>query len=348
MVNDSSPIPAHVVKLFISANPLSLQKLWYKIAVIAICQNKVINGDVLKLFLREGPKDTLVSAVRKNLLPKAVRIENKSVVSVLIDHFPWVLSEKLEPNDEIPLHICCSITPELLSLLLMKGICYNVGGRLGVGGLFVENIHGESLFYNLIQALLTPEIPGKESRSMKWERLEACLHYINIVMTGNAKRDPKQKLLCSGIRFSNIVFLPPELLDEAMENVHFEFELSDIFNLIEIATSGGVWNSRLKLGSNDLARTFRTLLSTTGVKINENKIQPKQSSPLHFGAFKGLKWCEGLEEILLADYNTLAKPDELTGFVPFIAAASGPSKELTTIYQLLLSDPSQLLTQRTT
>ena len=171
----------------------------------------------------------------------------------------------------------------------------------------------------------------KACRSMIWQRLEVCLQYANdAVITGrsNSNRNPPRRKVntsSSGICISFIALLPSELFEEAIKSINFEIGPRAIFNLIVMITNddGDGFNLRKKVGSNDLIKAFKVITSKTNVV----KMTSQNNSPLHFGALLGLKWCEGLEQILLADHDALGKSDELTGFVPFIAAASGLSKD---------------------
>jgi hypothetical protein len=339
-VNDSSPVPAHVVQAFITKNPSSLQQLWYRISIIAVCQNKYISGEVLQLLLSEGPKDSLVPVVRKSLFKYAIQSENKQVIGVLINHFPWALSEKTEPNNEIPLHSCHDKSSELISFLLEEGIRHRVGGHFSVGGLFIEDINGESLFDKLVLAMSASDRTNSVSRLLKWERLQVCIQYAHFARVGTQFVNS-----ASAFPFSCVGFIPSHLLDEAIEVLNFNTRSSDVFDLIEMATSSDDWKNRFKvLNSHDLVKVFKVILTRLKNQMTEKVLDSRGRHilPLHFGALRGLQWESGLKEILFSDYTALRKIDQTTGFMPLMNAACGSSSELNTIYNLLLSDPSQI------
>lgn len=328
-MNDSSPVPVHVVEAFLTANPTTLQDCWYKISVIAVCQNKSIEGDVLKLLLEKGPRETLIPSLSKSLFPFAMKSENIEVLKVLIHFFPWVLSKKNTENDEIPLHNAVYSSPDLIEFLLQEGIRHQVGGQDSVGGLFLQNSFRENLLDNLVSAITIADPFDNQSQKMKWKRLEVCIKYANSARLGSAP--PKS---CKKPSFSCIGFIPSHLVDKAFAMIDFEFESSDIFNLIEMATTVSVWKQRFGLDGKDLSKIISSLLH-----ISEGQESTKNQY-LHFSARKGLKWESGLKEILHFDYCSLSKIDKHTNLIPFLAAASGPSFDLDAIYELLRRDPS--------
>lgn len=335
-MNDSSPVPVDIVDVFLNINPISLQELWYKVSVIAVCQNKCIKGDVLRLLMEKGPRETLIPSVRKTLIPFAIKSENINVLNVLIEFFPWALSETIETNYEIPLHICVSSSPELISLMLRQGILHNVGGNGKVGGLFVENIYGESLFDNLIAAMSVSEQLDRHSRIQKWKRLEVCIMYANLARErssdGSVLSNPTK------ICFSCLGFIPSHLVDEALDFINFEFELEDTYNFIDMATSNDEWKGRLGLEIEDYARIIRHLIKLSSAQVYATEYS---KDLLHYAAKKGLRW-DCLKEILQSNYDALTKMDYKTNLMPFMVAASGLSYDLDVIYRLLRSDPLQV------
>ncbi len=331
LVNNSSPVPVHVVEAFLTANPTTLQDCWYKISVIAVCQNKCIEGDVLKLLLETGPRETLIPSISKSLFPFAIKSENIEVLKVLIHFFPWVLSRKNTENDEIPLHNTVYSSPELIEFLLQQGIRHQVGGHDSVGGLFLQNGFGETLFDNLVSAVTVANPFDNQSQIMKWKRLEVCIKYANFAREGSAP-----PISCKKPSFSCIGFIPSYLVDRAFAMIDFEFVCSDIFSLIEMATTPSVWKQRFGLDEKDLSKIISSLLHISeGHERIENQY-------LHFSARKGLKWESGLKVILYFDFGSLSKIDKHTNLIPYLAAASGPSYDLDAIYELLRRDPSQV------
>lgn len=326
-------MPVHVVDTFLDVNPASLQEFWFKIAVIAVCQNSRISGNVLELLLQKGPRESLIPSVRTKLLPFAMKSENVEVVKVLIDNFPWVLSETCHPNDEIPLHGCVDTNPTLLELLLEQGIIQRIGN---VGGLFMKNKYSESLFDNLVAAISVSDQldNNNESRWLKWRRLELCISYANSVRTGELRRHG------SSLSFACIGFLPSHLVDEALRVLEFKYKSTDIYNLINMATThDAVWKRRFRLDYKYVAKIIDLLLQTR--KKLRSKHKYSQQYLLHYAAMRGLRW-EALKVILQWEKESRNKLDCKTNLLPFMAAASAPSSDLDAIFNLLLSDPSQV------
>ena len=70
-------------------------------------------------------------------------------------------------------------------------------------------------------------------------------------------------------------------------------------------------------------------------------IKDKQSRyPLHEATEKGIALSEGLEEILLSNFDAVREPDGLTGLYPFMLAAAEPYSDLKSVFYLLQQDPS--------
>mmetsp|Transcript_5409 Transcript_5409/g.6920 ORF Transcript_5409/g.6920 Transcript_5409/m.6920 type:complete len:402 (-) Transcript_5409:1522-2727(-) len=338
LVNESTPIPANVAAEFLRANPKSLESIWYKISIIAVCQNKYISGDVLQLLLDLGPIEILSSSVRKCLLPHAMRSDNIDVLRVLIINFPSVLSETSELDGEIPLHSCIDRSPEMLSLFIEEGIRQNVGGRNCVGGLYFNNSYDETLFDNLVLALSMAEVLEEGSRSMTWKRIKVCIEYANFVRTGQSivKANTSDNLLS----YSCIGYLPSHLMKEATEEFDLNVSISDILNMISLATDNGEWRRRMKLNSFDLSNMFKTMLAKLRDEHDKNK--GIERSPLLEAAQRGLPWDYGLKEIMNSDLTALAKHDEQTGLSPFMVAACGSYNDLEAIFQLLSAYPAEL------
>lgn len=335
-MNEAAPVPVHVVEVFLRLNPASLEELWYKVSIIAICQNKRISGNVLHLFLKLGPKQSLQSMVRKNLIYHAILSENKEVIQVLIQHFPWVLSERLaESNNEIPLHDCLNTSPPVLEAIVNAGISQDIDE---IGGIFVENDRGETFFDKLIMSFtISSENDDNDSRAAKWKRLEVCLKFIYLEIRGSGEKNK----IPSKIPFCCICFLPSRLIDEGLKVIQFDAQQSDIYYMIQLATTSN-WTKRMQLRCCDYAKMIGMIVSLTTHEVNkrDDRKQPIWNQPLYYGAFKGLRWDRGLEEIFLSDVDALQIPDTGTNLLPFMAAACSSICHLDTIYQLLLRNPS--------
>lgn len=69
--------------------------------------------------------------------------------------------------------------------------------------------------------------------------------------------------------------------------------------------------------------------------------------PIHVALEKGLKWNNGLEELISADALTLSEPHPVNGLYPFeIAATSCTSEDLDLIFNLLTMNPLAVLRRR--
>ncbi len=337
-MNESSPVPVHIVESFLELNPSSLEELWFKVSVIAICQNKRISGKVLELFLNKGPKQTLKSVVRKSLINQAMLSGNKEVVNVLINNFPWVLSQQLESNNEIPIFYCLKQSPpDVLELVVETGIRHGIEG---VGGLFFENRYGETFFFNLIMTLSNDK--DRRSRQVKWKKMDICFRYID----REIRKETTQKYyLPSKSPFSSICFLPSHLIDEGIEELKFDVRYEDIFFMIKIATTMK-WIRSAEFTTMNTANAIRRILAFMKADVkgihkgrNDSKLYFDEN-PLLYAAYRGLEWGGGLKEIMMSDIEALQRPSRTTGLLPFMTAACGSKCELDAIYCLLLSGPS--------
>ena len=61
--------------------------------------------------------------------------------------------------------------------------------------------------------------------------------------------------------------------------------------------------------------------------------------PLHRSADIGLRWMDGMREILKANYLALREVDAVTGLYPFMLAAVGETSDMTSVFNLLSSNP---------
>ena len=109
-----------------------------------------------------------------------------------------------------------------------------------------------------------------------------------------------------------------------------------------MATTDDEWAIRLGLDSPKLIKILSLMLQRQNNLPDQPLVCTCRGNPLHYGAFRGLPWEGGLKEILKYDYSSLMKIDKRSGLSSFMAAASGSSYELDSIYELLKSDPFQV------
>ena len=330
LANESSPVPAFVVNKFLELNPASLEEIWFKVSIIAICQNKRISGKVLDLFLKKGPKKCLEPIVRKRLISHTIASENKEVLNILINRFPHVLSQKA--SNEIPLTHCLSSSPAILDLVLKEGINNRVEG---IGGLFMENDCSETFFSRLIKSFESPNNANTIARRMNWKRLEVCLKHVYLDIEDSS-------LMSSRIPFCCVCFIPSHLIDEALQILQFDEQSSDVYHMIYIATSNDKWRERMQLGFVDFARMIERIINLTE---RNNSNQRYRDHPLYYAAYRGLRWEGGLKAILNSDVNAIMVQGLTTNLFPFMAAACGSASVLDNIFRLLLRDPSVVVHQ---
>jgi hypothetical protein len=78
-------------------------------------------------------------------------------------------------------------------------------------------------------------------------------------------------------------------------------------------------------------------------KKEKSHLLKKEQLVSHIAAKAGLRWSEGLETILKKDeFQSLSIPDN-DGLLPFMIAAAQNRCDLSTIYEIILSNPEALL-----
>jgi len=76
-----------------------------------------------------------------------------------------------------------------------------------------------------------------------------------------------------------------------------------------------------------------------GWKATSRLVDERNRLPLHHAAETGLKWKEGAQQILQANYAALSVIDDETGLCPFMLAGAGPKSDLNVVYELLQCNP---------
>jgi hypothetical protein len=328
---EDNPIPPSLISAFLENDPHHLDR-WFHIVADIMCTNPHLSCEALRVLLDAAPKQTVINQVRTSFLTKALRLENYNVIVVLIEYFPWMLCHKSRTLTT-PLHYgsCCS--PDILHYLLQEGAKHNVGGKDGLGGLLCEDKFGITPLDKVIAGIKKNSWTDNIIDDENWNRLKVCLEFIN-----NVKINSQDSLI-----HASIGLLPLSLVEFLMnqsKGTEISTDPCGVTILGKAILTASVADTA-PVQYTSWRQTISFILSRE--KMNSNfyaKIRDGYGHPmLHFAAENGLKWQDGMEEILASSHDMLEVPDTSTGLYPFILAAAGKRSELSVIHRMLLLNP---------
>ncbi len=275
-----------------------------------VCAAK--NGDVtnfIKMLLEVGGKDLALSKTScpgffagwTALHYLCLKQAPTQTISALIDAGEAEILNTTNSLGKIPLHQIIDLTYSphqthtcsIIKLLIEKGIEYNIGGEYSFGGLFLTR---KDEIYSKQNSLFNSVIDDG-----KWKDL--ILPILAKIDKKQASLPILQSVITSGRASAQII--------------------SDI-----IENFRGSAGRKNRQGCVPLDIAIREGLQwQRGTKLILEAFADESARPkLNIGCEYGLKWINGMNEVLLMDMKNLGVCDEQKGLYPFMLAAAGEGR----------------------
>jgi len=275
-----------------------------------------------------------------------------------------------EENNESEQH-----KSKLIELLLLTGVKQNVGGMFGAGGLYVRDNKGNTPLMQLLQCMNNPfawderlltlsiRVAFEAGQSQVMEGLLEMDERSHIDDDFDEQPDP---YLYFPILHEAMNVSSPDVFYRIIEIVkEYDVELAGVDRRGRTALIKAIY---LDNEEQQIARNQSMSMSSMGSMSMTMMMTPKytqktstkeiigmvvgavQSScamirdgagrlPLHIATEMGLKWNEGIRDIVYANRHGLREQHCVTGLYSFMTAASVPNADLDTIYNLMRVKP---------
>ena len=331
-------------------------------------------SDLVNLFL-----DFVKNADGRRLVEMSIWYGNVAAAKVFIERFPDSLKKKDKIKGQLPLHIACeesneTCQSELIELLLKEGVKHKVDGIYGAGGLFDKDYKGTTPLMHVIHAMNNPftwdatqlticvkaafesamslsnnisisaknldaadgENTNTSSGDEKWEmEVEESDHYFHFPILHEAM----------GISSPDAFYRIIEIVKE------FDEELSGkdrrgrtaLMKAIYLDDEEGQRRTQYKrkTSTKELISMIIGAVTSDCAKVRDGAGR----LPLHIATEMGLKWDEGVRDLVFAYSKALEERHCVTGHYPFMTAAAGPDSELDTIFELMRAKPTSVFTK---
>jgi len=358
LLNYETPVPIGTISSFISAHPGSL--CWNTLATVAVrghASTEAIN------FLLDSVPAEISKNIATQFLPEAIEMKNLQAMRSLITRSAdslslngYILGEELLECGRSDVFL------ERLNLLLREGTRADVGNPEWAKGLLKKEELGNSVMGIAIDKVMRSGCDNGWAHVHKvdWDILTTCIYYVDSARTGRipSPDDP--------IFISAIGIVPHAILVQLLKRSSVGFRHTGSFcnffdtetfwkffkKAITVATDkkdNGYWQHILsavlkKYGEgnecNSSEKYWKKLFFTLMRRTSGKVVDDQGRLPMHIAAHSGLKWCEGLEEILKSNYSALEQRDGYTGLLPFQLAAVRSEFDPTIVYQLLKQRPN--------
>ena len=289
---------------------------------------------------------------RWGLLHLTARGGNVHVASVLVDRCPQYL---MQEDSYGPIHWACYNTqPSMLRFLLQKGVKYQYNFLLNRTPLHILLEKFGKKEERSSELFLTDTTVENEDETDKiWECIEACLE--TTLSNGQtldldssklySKKDTPRNTHINAMLLQHeaIRILPLHILELAIKRFGSTYHLLSSSDLIG-ETSLHVVADVQQYKYGNWEKVIQCLLDLDG-KCGRSSAQifdKKGQLPLHMAIKNGLKFTNGLSDIVGAYPISLDVTDELTGLYPFMLAAVCKNSDLETSFELLRENPTTL------
>lgn len=271
--------------------------------------------------------------VSNKLIHECAKLNNINVARAIITKYPRAL-DSCNPMGMRPIHAAFSYQnqsakrSDMVRLLLSEGAKYNIGGRNGCGGVFLQrksrgsNVGGspiELALYYLRQK------NDEENCEDEWECLLACVDVIKAAI-------PDFHIVNYVIKLD----ISMERLIEQIVN-RFDIDLND-------TDSSGM--TPLVVAIQERKASYIECLlkiqkcATEAIRCCEVSGNTyKNCLPLHIAVNEGISWNDGMREILESNQLASGYVDPFTGLFSFMVAAQWKQNSLDDVFNLLQSNP---------
>jgi len=319
--------------------------------------------------------DHVKNADGRRLIEMCIWYGNLAAAMVVIQRFPEAIRKKDHIKGQLPLHIACEESnntrqSKLIEILLAEGLKGDVGGQFGAGGLFEKDYKGTSPLMQIIHTMNNPFTWDADLFEICVKGAFECYRESFPVLQGQGSTTAT---IGDETEFSFTLDI-----DELQLEDDNQFHFPILHEAMHISSPDAFYRiiEIVKDHDHELAgkdRRGRTALikaiyldveesqSGSGSKINyKRKTSTKEiismiigavtsdcanvrdgagRLPIHIASEIGLRWDEGIADIVFANSNGLEERHCVTGLYPFMISAVGPDRDLTTIFKLLRERP---------
>lgn len=325
-------------------------------------------SNLVNLFL-----DFIDKTDGRRLLEMSIWYGNVVAAKVFVERFPDSLKKKDRIKGQLPLHIACEEShsetsqSEMIELLLQEGLKHKVGGVFGAGGLFEKDHKGTTPLMHVIHAMNNP---------FTWDatQLTLCVKgaYESAMSLAEKIRENQDR---ADVETTNASAGAEERWEMDVEEVedYFHFPIlheamgisspDAFYRIIEIVKE---YDEKLS-GKDRRGRTALMKAIYLDVEEGQRRSQYKRKTstkevismitgavtsdcakvrdgagrlPLHIATEMGLKWDEGVRDLVFASKEALEERHCVTGHYPFMTASLGPNADLNTIFELMRVNPT--------
>lgn len=315
--------------------------------------------------------DHAKNADGRRLIEMCIWYGNLAAAKVVIQRFPEAIRKKDHIKGQLPLHIACEESnnarqSELIELLLAEGLKRDVGGKFGAGGLYEKDYKGTSPLMQVIHMMNNPFTWDADLFEICVKAAFECSRESFPVLQGSTTNAIGEETDFSfsldidehHLEDDNQFHFP--ILHEAMR-----INSPDAFyRIIEIVKD----HDHELAGKDRRGRT--ALIKAIYLDVEESQSGPKNQYkrktstkeiismiigtvtsdcanvrdgagrlPIHIATEIGLRWDEGIADIVFANSNGLEEKHCVTGLYAFMTSAVGPDSDLETIFRLLRERP---------
>mmetsp|Transcript_27260 Transcript_27260/g.40272 ORF Transcript_27260/g.40272 Transcript_27260/m.40272 type:complete len:505 (-) Transcript_27260:18-1532(-) len=305
--------------------------------------------------------DHMEGADGRKLIEMTIWYRNLAAANAVLARYPDCLLQRDDIKGQIPLHVACvenNDGTEMIQLLLLEGVKKNVGGLFGAGGLYVKDNKGNTPLSQLIQCMNNP---------FAWdsELVTLCVR-VAFEASQSQMMDGLQEMDQSMHDQQPEVSIHFPILHEAMKIASPDsfYRIIEIVKDYDVELSGtdrrgrtaliqaiylndeervqqnvGGFGSKLQYTRKISTKEIISMIVST-VQSNCGKNRDGAGRlPLHIATELGLRWDEGICDIVYANRHGLKERHCVTGLYSFMTAAAVSDADLGTIYKLLRAKP---------
>lgn len=338
LLNQRNPIPADVVALLVKLNR---QALDLTTLVSTTSSNPYLRQETVAYLLSS---DTIAFTKENLQLSQLIYYVSKygslGAVKAVVERFPELLFEYSTGGvQSLPLHIACEYQhEEIVKYLLeedLKSATCNTDATTKEEAAGDINLDS----FVLMQSNGYGRTPLDIAIEGFQERNDCIVAYRCLTMCLQAIDSLRSNYTCTfhdiPIIHASIGLVPLKIQEEIINREGMTDGCDEFGN--------NVFNKAILVATTARWRVF-DWTSLLGLLLEHDEHIAKKKNlegryPIHIAASRGLKWREGLEKIVLADYDlSLRERDNITNLSTFMLSAENCS-DLSTTYRLLREHP---------
>ncbi len=349
---ETNPIPSNILTLLLkNFFPLSFRSNIYFLILETAAKNSKTYQECYQTLIHHYLQYNIMTECElKSSLCKCLHTcaecNSSQTAKAIIEFYPEALKYK-NVMGFLPIHSVFSYQNQndsgrrsnIFNLFIEQGIKYDIGGKDGCGGIFLQKFQ-QNVSVNPIHT-----ISGTSP-------LELVLYYLRQSCKKEVKDDSKDEWTCLTICYDTIKSSATktnfQLINYIinLQSVGMESLIPEIMRKYNIDLNAADENGMtaliiaIKEKKLNYIQTLLSIQNNANKKIERCVVNGKQYSnclPLHIALHEGLKWNQGLKDIFEIYRDAVTMFDPVTGLYPYMVAANKDDFDVT--YDLLRSDP---------